>query len=106
MPQIDLRGVRPLPVPVEVLRIIDERARQLEVQVIVIGAAARDLLVHARRASRSPRATLDVDVAVAVDRPGLEAFTQAWQRIEGNEHKFLILGVEVDVVPFRSGRDR
>ena len=100
MSVIDVRGVHPLPVPVDVLRIIEGRARFLDVSVLVIGAAARDLVVHAVTGSRSPRATLDVDVAVAVDSAGFSIFTEPWERVQGNEHKFLVLDVEVDVVPF------
>ncbi|MFK5647500.1 hypothetical protein ACI3ET_13355 [Ornithinimicrobium sp. LYQ121] len=89
-----------LRVPVEVLREIDERARAHGVRMLVIGAAARDLVVHAPTAARSRRATLDVDVAIAVDRPGFEAFTHGLDRVRGSEHKFLVLGTDVDVVPY------
>lgn len=97
---LDLSRVGDLPVPVAVLRELRERAAALSVEMLVIGAAARDMVVHVATQDQPVRATLDVDVAVAVDRDGFEAFTRDLQRLRGSEHKFLLLGVEVDVVPF------
>ena len=100
MKTLDLSGEPDLPVPVEVLRRLHLRATELGVEILVVGAAARDLVVHAPAHQRPQRATLDVDVAVAVDRAGFDRFTCGLQRIAGSEHKFSVLGVEVDVVPF------
>lgn len=100
MRALDLSQVGGLPVPVAVLRELRERAAALDVELLVIGAAARDMVVQAATQGQPARATLDVDVAVAVDRGGFEAFTRDLQRVRKSEHKFLLLGVEVDVVPF------
>lgn len=98
---LDLSAVPDLPVPQEVLRELLDRAQQQEqeIQILVIGAAARDLVVHAPT-ERSRRATLDLDVAIAVDRSQFQTFTRGLTRVRNSEHKFLMLGVEVDVVPF------
>lgn len=97
---LDLSGVPDLPVPLEVLRLLHDRALRNRSRMLVIGAAARDLVVHAPSASQSPRATLDIDVAIAVDRAGFEAFTHELERVRRSEHKFLVLGIEVDIVPY------
>lgn len=96
---VDLSDVPDLPVPHEVLSALSDRAEQHGIEMLVIGAAARDLVVHAPT-ERSKRATDDVDVAVAVDRVQFERFTHGWERVRGSEHKFTVLGIEVDVVPF------
>lgn len=88
-------------VPVEVVQFLDERAREFSLPMVIIGAAARDLCVHAPLGAHPDRATRDVDVALAAPRG--EAFTQFTSSFEvvGNaEHTFRILGIEVDVVPF------
>lgn len=100
MSRLDLRLSTDLPVPLAVLAALDERSRSLQIPTLIIGAAARDLVVHGPTSARSPRATLDVDVAIAVDRAGFEAFTHGWPSVRGSEHSFLVCGVEVDVVPF------
>lgn len=100
MSRLDLRLSTDLPVPLVVLAALDERSRSLQIPTLIIGAAARDLVVHGPTSVRSPRATLDVDVAIAVDRAGFEAFTHGWPSVRGSEHSFLVCGVEVDVVPF------
>lgn len=97
----DLRD-RDVGVPLEVLRELVDRAARLGIAIVVIGAAARDLVVHAPTRQHPNRVTLDVDVAIAVDRDGFAAFTAVWPAVSRSEHKFLIRGVEVDVVPFGS----
>ena len=63
----DLRD-RDVGVPLEVLRELVDRAERLGIAIVVIGAAARDLVVHAPTRQHPNRVTLDVDVAIAVDR--------------------------------------
>lgn len=99
IPTVDLSDVPDLPVPHEVLRELSDRATRHGIEMLVIGAAARDLVVYAPT-ERSKRATVDVDVAIAVDRMQFERFTRGWERVRESEHKFKVLGVEVDVVPF------
>lgn len=100
MPTFDMRAVPDLPVPLEVLHVLHVRARGLGIRLLVIGAAARDLVVHGPTKAQSPRSTDDVDVAIAVDRAGFEAYTRGWERVRASERKFLIHGIEVDVIPF------
>ncbi|WP_134774384.1 hypothetical protein [Ornithinimicrobium flavum] len=97
---VDLSAAEALPVPVDVLRELTERAERLDLTMLVIGAAARDLVVHAVTQQPVVRATLDVDIAVAVDREGLEGFTRGLHPVRNSDHKVRVLGVEVDVVPF------
>lgn len=68
--------------------------------MLVIGAAARDLVVHAATGQQPVRATQDIDVAIAVDREGLQAFTRGLEPIRNSDHAFRVLGAEVDIVPF------
>lgn len=97
---MDLSAAEALPVPVEVLRELTERAERLGLTMLVIGAAARDLVVHAVTKQHVVRATLDLDVAVAVDREGFAEFTRGLQPVRDSDHKVRVLGMEVDVVPF------
>lgn len=88
-------------VPVEVVAVLDDRARAHSIPMVLIGAAARDLCVHAPLSEHPMRATRDVDVAVAVPRGEVFAeFTSAFAPVRGAEHTFRVLGIEVDIVPF------
>ena len=72
-------------------------------QVLLVGAAARDLVVHAPRHAITRRGTKDVDIAIAVTGEGdFDDFVQGLQRVGKAEHSFLVFGVEVDAVPFGS----
>lgn len=98
---IDLTGRTRIPVPEEVLAELSESCRVLDLEFLVVGAAARDLVIHALQDTDPVRATEDVDIAVAVH--GREQFTTLTGRLsrKGNaEHTFVVLGVDVDVVPF------
>lgn len=95
-------------VPVDVVQVLDNRARERSLPMVLIGAAARDLCVHAPLGERPPRATHDVDIAVAVPRgEALAEFLSVFERAR-RVHTVVIHGVEVDVVPFggveRDGR--
>lgn len=88
-------------VPVEVVQFLDERAREFSLPMVLIGAAARDLCVHAPLGAHADRATQDVDVALAAPRgEAFSQFTSSFEVVGDAEHKFRILGIEVDVVPF------
>lgn len=100
MKRLDLAGATGLQVPTEVLRELEQRAARLGADMVVIGAAARDLVVHAAVGEEPVRATLDVDVAIAVDDAGFAGFTQGLELIRRTGHRFRVLRVEVDVVPF------
>lgn len=97
---IDLTGRTDVPVAEDVIRELAAHCRALHLDFLIVGAAARDLVIHARQQREPVRATEDIDIAVAV-RVG-DQFSQLARRMEKKhaEHKFEVLGVEVDVVPF------
>lgn len=98
---IDLSGRNDVPVAEAVLRELSATCGDIGVEFLVIGAAARDLIIHARQHGQPVRATEDIDIAVAVHAG--EQFTQIARRLgqKGrSEHRFVVLGVEVDVIPF------
>lgn len=101
MRDLDLSRRTDLQVPIAVIAELTHRATVAHLEILLIGAAARDLVVHAPRAAAPKRATVDVDVAVAVTGDGAYAdFVRGLDRVGSVEHKFLVLGIEVDVVPF------
>lgn len=105
---IDLRGRRDVPVAEPVLAELASALGDLDIPFLVIGAAARDLAIHARQGATAVRATLDLDIAVAVDSSAeFEAIGARLPRSPHVPHRFDVLGTEVDVVPFgpvESGR--
>lgn len=83
-----------------VLGELSRRAEECGVTWVVIGAAARDLVLHFPGAADLERATKDVDVAISVPvGDSFRRFTDGLKPLRG-EHKFDVLGVEVDIVPF------
>lgn len=102
MPTFDA-STNPERIPfVEVLIALCDLAQARGVEIMLVGATARDIALAAEGHDASLRATNDVDVAVAV------ADAAAFNRLvaglaplpAGAAHKFLIEGIEVDVVPF------
>ena len=70
-------------------------------RLMVVGATARDILSEALVGSPPGRATADVDVAVAVPSwAAFESLTIGLTRVGRGRHRFLVSGVQVDVVPF------
>lgn len=63
---IDLTGRSDIPVAEEVLAELTDICRDLELEFLVVGAAARDLVIHALQQSTPIRATEDIDIAVTV----------------------------------------
>jgi predicted nucleotidyltransferase len=87
----------------DVLSEIQRRATSAGVEVMVVGATARDLLIHHALGLPPKRATRDVDIAVAVQTwSDVENLTNGLPTIGGGTHKFSVTGIEVDVVPFGS----
>lgn len=85
----------------QVLGEVEAVAARHGFRLMVVGATARDILSEAIVGSPPGRATADVDVAVAV--PSWEAFeslTAGLTRVGRSRHRFLVSGVQVDVVPF------
>lgn len=94
-------------VPVDVVAVLADRAAELSLPMVLIGAAARDLCVHAPMAEYPDRATQDVDIALAVPRGDeFVEFTSRFDAVNGAEHKFRVLGIEVDIVPFGGVEER
>lgn len=98
---IDLTGHADVPVPEEVLAELTKICRQLDVELLVIGAAARDLVIHSQQHKDPVRATVDVDIAVAVrnDKQFFE-LSRMFTRKGRASHRFTVLGIDVDIVPF------
>jgi predicted nucleotidyltransferase len=84
-----------------VLQEVQDRARTCGVDIMLVGAAARDILIRHVVGSPPQRATMDVDIAIAVKSwSEVTCLTSSMDMTRGVIHKFLILGVEVDVIPF------
>ncbi|WP_425310523.1 hypothetical protein AADG42_17780 [Ammonicoccus fulvus] len=97
----DLSSSDELLPPLEVLRSLHERAKKQSSQWVVIGAAARDLTIHAPLGISPHRATKDIDIAVAIPEGStFNAFTDGLIPVRGILHRFWVENVQVDIVPF------
>lgn len=84
-----------------VLAELQRRADECGVEIMVVGATARDILIRHVVGSVPERATADIDVAVAVSSwAHLSKLTGPLTRLAGSEHKFEVRKTEVDVIPF------
>src|SRR5690349_4407524 len=84
-----------------ILTDLHRAAEQSGVKIMLVGAAARDLLIRHVVGSAPERATADVDIAVAASSwPDIDRLTDGLERKTGSVHKFIVRGVEVDVIPF------
>jgi predicted nucleotidyltransferase len=93
----------PEPLPfVETLSELGDWAHERNVDLVVIGATARDLALIADGVHTSLRGTTDVDVAVRLpDLQALQDLTAGLRpSFPGALHTFRVAGVDVDVVPF------
>lgn len=103
---IDLTSVQELVSLGRVLRLFQHAAEQLTERSLIVGATARDLILHHVHGLRISRATVDLDIAVAV---------RSWdvfQLLETNLlragarrdsraiHRLLIEDWKIDVIPF------
>lgn len=89
-----------------VLADIQHRADECSVEIMVVGATARDILIRHVVGTIPERATADIDVAVAVSSwPHLRQLTAPLTRRKDSEHKFEVRGTEVDVIPFGAIED-
>jgi predicted nucleotidyltransferase len=83
-----------------VLADLVDRARACGIDLMVVGAAARDILITHVLGTPPDRATSDVDIAVSVGSwPALRRLTEPLQTTR-NVHTFVVRGCEVDVIPF------
>jgi predicted nucleotidyltransferase len=104
---IDLTGRTDVLVAEEVLAELTVVCHTLGVEFLVVGAAARDLAIHALQRTTPVRATKDVDIAVAVEGTAqFEELAHHLRRKGKALHRFEVLGVDVDVVPFGGIEDR
>lgn len=90
-----------IPFP-DVLIALCDLAQARGVDIMLVGATARDIALAAEGHDAPLRATNDVDIAVAI------ADAAAFERLVADlapvptvsSHKFLVNGIEVDIVPF------
>jgi predicted nucleotidyltransferase len=103
----DLSGSIP-PKIISALREIHETAAELKVPFFVVGATARDIILEHQHGLVTPRATLDLDVAVMLDRWDLfiglkrellsrPSFTQDPKQQQRIWHQG---SLPVDIIPF------
>ncbi|TNC46830.1 hypothetical protein [Mumia zhuanghuii] len=84
-----------------VLAPLSDQAHQRQIPLMVVGAAARDLLINGVAGAGPLRATDDVDVAVAVRSwEDLDALIAPFEGQPPVPHRFSIGGMSVDIVPF------
>lgn len=80
-----------------VLDVLAPRAEACRADLIVVGAAARDLLLT----TPPPRETGDLDFGLAVASvDDLAAITDGLPPVPGHTNKYVVAGFDVDVVPF------
>src|SRR5258708_7333261 len=90
-----------------VLKQVKCRADEVGAEIMVVGATARDILIRQVVGSPPARATVDIDVAVAVS-----SWDEVSRLVDGSQpggaaHKFRVWETEVDIIPFggiESGR--
>jgi len=83
-----------------VLGEIKRQADLAHVEIMVVGATARDILIRQVIGTAPERATADIDVAVAVSSwADVDELTYNMDPIDG-VHKFRVRGTEVDIIPF------
>jgi predicted nucleotidyltransferase len=84
-----------------VLADLHRNAAACGVDMMVVGAAARDILIRHVVGSAPQRATSDIDIAVAVASwADIDRLTEGTHRADRSAHKFVVRGVEVDIIPF------
>jgi predicted nucleotidyltransferase len=89
-----------------VLATLRRRADQCGVEIMVVGAAARDILIRHVVGSIPERATADIDIAVAVSSwSDVKQLTEPFPRRRNSEHTFEVHETEVDVIPFGAIED-
>lgn len=102
MPTFDV-STNPERIPyIGVLTALCDIAQARGVQIMVVGATARDIALAADGYDAPLRATNDVDIAVAVANAG--AFDRLVADLvpvpASGAHAFLVNGIDIDIVPF------
>lgn len=84
-----------------VLAEVQEIAARRGIEVMVVGAVARDIIVRSFTGTPPDRATSDVDIAVSVGTwDQFAELTDGMTSVRRAAHRFSVIGVPVDVVPF------
>jgi len=89
---------------------IDQAARKLAIPYVVVGASARDLVLHYGYGARVKRATADIDFAIQVpDWETFEALRLKLIEYDFNEtktpHRLIYEEMIIDLVPFGEVQD-
>jgi predicted nucleotidyltransferase len=91
---------------IELLRVVDQVANETGTTYLIVGATARDMVMHYGYGAADQRATADLDFAVQL--PDWEAYTNITERLvehgfqKGRSPQRLISppGIPIDLVPF------
>ncbi len=89
---------------------IDQVARELDISYVVVGASARDLVLHYGYEATIKRATADIDFGIQVsDWETFEALRnkliQSGFKETNTPHRLIYDGMKIDLVPFGSVQD-
>lgn len=89
---------------------IDQVARELDISYVVVGASARDLVLHYGYEATIKRATADIDFGMQVsDWETFEALRnkliQSGFKETNTPHRLIYDGMKIDLVPFGSVQD-
>lgn len=103
---IDLTHLRELASLADVLRQLHVAAEDVADRSLIIGATARDLILHHAHQLPITRGTVDLDIAVSVR--SWDAFRRLERRLrdggarrdDGTVHRFYVDDYKVDIVPF------
>ena len=101
MPFYDVSTTAELEATAGVLAQVCDAAARANLEIMVVGAAARDILIGHVVGSPLQRATTDIDVAVSVASwSDVERLTAQLSRTADSVHRFAVRGVDVDIIPF------
>ena len=95
---------------IAIYSVIDNVARELAIPYVVVGASARDLVLHYGYGATIKRATADVDFGIQVsDWETFEALRnkliQSGFKETNTPHRLIYDGMKIDFVPFGSVQD-
>lgn len=96
---------------IAIYSVIDNAARELAIPYVVVGASARDLVLHYGYGATIKRATADVDFGIQVsDWETFEALRNKLNESGFEEtnrlHRLIYDGMRIDLIPFGSVQDK
>jgi len=103
---MDLTAVDELASLAQAVATLDDAARGIAQQWLIVGATARDLILHHGHGMPIRRATVDLDVAVAVDSwSSFQSLSRALiargaRPVKEIAHRFELGGWKIDILPF------